>query len=143
MEKPIVIERIFDASINDLWRAITEKDLMKLWYFDLEEFRAELGFIFEFKGLTEDCVEYIHICEVIEVVPEKKLTYSWKYKGYDGISFVTFELFEMGSKTNLVLTHSGIETFPRSNPDFAPHNFESGWNQLINISLNQFLLKTA
>ena len=143
MEKPIVIERIFDASINDLWRAITQKDLMKLWYFDLEEFKAEPGFIFEFKGLTEDCVEYIHICEVTDVIPEKKLTYSWKYKGYDGISFVTFELFEMGSKTNLVLTHSGIETFPRSNPDFAPHNFESGWNQLINISLNQFLLKTA
>jgi len=137
--KPFYMERIFDADRENLWRAITEKELMKLWYFDLEEFKAEVGFKFQFTGCTEDKTEYTHLCEVTEVVLGEKLTYSWSYKGYEGISFVTFELVDLGEKTKLKLTHAGLETFPITNPDFAPHNFESGWNQIINISLNKYV----
>lgn len=137
---PIVIERIFEAQITDVWQAITEKELMKQWYFDLAEFRAEVGFTFEFIGGPEDGIQYVHQCEIIEVIPHKKLTYSWKYKDYEGVSFVTFELEASGTNTILTLTHSGIETFPDSNPDFAIHNFETGWNHIINTSLDQFLL---
>ena len=45
-----------------------------------------------------------------DVVDGKKLTYSWRYDGYPGNSFVTFELFGEGQKTRLKLTHEGIET---------------------------------
>ncbi len=136
---PIIIERLFTAEIEDVWRAITEKELMKQWYFDLDEFRAEVGFTFEFIGGPEDGIQYVHQCEITEVIPQKKLTYRWKYKGYAGASFVTFELVASGTNTKLILTHSGIETFPDSNPDFAIHNFETGWNHIINTSLDQFL----
>lgn len=71
-------------------------------------------------------VQYLHLCEITEVVPEKKLTYSWRYNGYEGNSFVTFELFEQESKTLLILTHKGLETFPKENKDFAMENFEKG-----------------
>lgn len=141
MEKPFYIERVFDADSKSLWKALTEKELMKLWYFDLAGFKAEVGFEFQFTGCTQDNTEYIHLCEVTEVIPEKKLTHSWRYKGYDGNSFVTFELEAMGEKTKLKLTHAGLETFPISNPDFAPHNFESGWKQIINDSLQKYIEK--
>ncbi|OAD90865.1 ATPase [Aequorivita soesokkakensis] len=137
--KPIVIERVYNASISKVWKAITDKEEMKKWYFDLAEFKPEVGFKFQFMGGTEDN-EYLHLCEITEVIPEKKLTYSWRYDGYEGNSFVSFELFEKGDETRLKLTHRGLESFP-NNPDFAKTNFEMGWDQIINTSLKEYLSK--
>lgn len=137
-EKIVTVERIFNANKKYVWRAITEKELMKLWYFDLSDFKAHIGFKFEFIGRTEDGTQYKHLCEIIEVITEKKLTYSWQYEGYEGITYVTFELFDEKENTRLKLTHSGLETFPAI-PDFAIHNFEVGWNEIINNSLKNFL----
>ncbi|WP_205945043.1 SRPBCC family protein [Pedobacter psychrodurus] len=67
------------------------------------------------------------------------MTYSWRYDGYSGVSFVTFELFEQGAKTLLRLTLTGIETFPLENTNFGLHNFEEGWNEIINNSLKNHL----
>jgi uncharacterized protein YndB with AHSA1/START domain len=137
--KIVTIERIFNARRKDVWRAITEKDLMKQWYFDLPEFKAEVGFTFEFTGGEEGGPQYLHHCEITEVIKEKKLTHTWMYVGYSGISYLTFELFDVGKKTKLKLTHSGIDTFPAEIADFAFHNFEAGWNHIINIGLTSFL----
>ena len=137
--KPIIVERKYNAPISKVWKAITDKEEMKQWYFDLAEFQPELGFKFQFIGGTEDN-QYLHLCEIIEVIPKKKLTYSWRYDGYEGNSFVTFELFEEGDETRLKLTHRGLESFP-NNPDFARKNFEMGWDQIINTSLKEYLSK--
>ncbi|HET8803839.1 MAG TPA: SRPBCC domain-containing protein, partial [Aequorivita sp.] len=107
------------------------------WYFDLAEFKAEVGFKFQFMGGTEDD-QYLHLCEILEVVPKKKLTYSWRYDGYEGNSFVTFELFEEGGNTRLKLTHRGLESFP-DKKDFSKSNFEQGWDEIINTSLMHYL----
>jgi uncharacterized protein YndB with AHSA1/START domain len=72
------------------------------------------------------------------VIAQKKIAYSWRYKGEPGNSLVTFELFGEGEKTRLKLTHSGIETFPKT-PAFAPKNFETGWTQLIGSELKRFV----
>ncbi|MCP9763274.1 SRPBCC family protein [Lacihabitans soyangensis] len=141
MKPDIVISRVFDADISLVWRAITEKELMKEWYFDLEKFEPIVGFRFEFKGGHEDGIQYNHLCEITEVEFEKKLTYSWKYEGYEGLSFVSFELSSENNKTQLDFTHSGLLSFPSSNPDFAVHNFEQGWTHFIDHALPQFLIK--
>jgi uncharacterized protein YndB with AHSA1/START domain len=135
------IERIFNAKRADVWRAITEKELMKQWYFNLPEFKAEVGFVFEFTGGEEGGTQYIHRCEVTEVIAEKKLSHTWCYVGYEGVSYLTYELFSEGDKTKLILTHSGIETFPATINDFAFQHFEAGWNHIINTALKNFLEK--
>jgi uncharacterized protein YndB with AHSA1/START domain len=139
--KIFTIERVFKSNIKDVWRAITEKELMKQWYFDLQEFKAEVGFTFEFTGGEEGGEQYLHRCVITEVVFEKKLSHTWSYVGYDGTSCLTFELSEEGVNTKLKLTHSGIESFPENVADFAFHNFEAGWNHIVNISLKDFLEK--
>lgn len=138
--EPFVIERTFRAPAEKVWRAITDKDQMKQWYFDLAEFKPEVGFEFQFEGGTKDKC-YVHLCKVTEVVVGKKLTYSWRYEGFEGNSFVTFELFDEGDETRLKLTHEGLETFPLNNPDFAKANFVAGWTQLIGTSLKTFVEK--
>ncbi len=137
----IILERLFNVSPTKVWKALTDKNEMKNWYFNLEEFKAEVGFKFKFTGGHDNAVQYLHLCEITEVIPNKKLSYSWCYDGYTGISFVTFELFEQNNKTLLKLTHQGIETFPIENKDFAIHNFEEGWNEIINNSLSKYLEK--
>lgn len=136
-EEPFVIERTYNASAARVWQAITDKEQMKQWYFDLDAFRPEAGFEFRFYGGTEDC-NYLHLCRVTEVVPGRKLTYSWRYDGYEGNSFVTFELFPEGEKTRLRLTHTGLESFPE-HPDFRRESFAAGWNAIIGRSLPGFL----
>jgi uncharacterized protein YndB with AHSA1/START domain len=141
--QPIVVERLFEAPAAKVWKAITDKNEMKKWYFDLAEFRAEKGFRFQFSGGPSPEKQYLHLCEVTEVVPGKKLTYSWRYDGYAGISYVTFELMERGDTTLLKLTHTGLESFPQDNPDFAASNFQMGWNDIINQYLKNYLGGTA
>lgn len=137
-ETAFTIERMYRAKASEVWHAITDREAMSEWYFDLAEFRPEPGFTFKFYGGTEH-KQYLHLCEVTEVIPGKKLTYSWKYDGYPGMSYVTFELFEEGDQTRLRLTHKGLETFPADEPDFARKNFEAGWTALIGKSLREFV----
>jgi uncharacterized protein YndB with AHSA1/START domain len=137
-DEPIVIEKVLNAPVARVWKAITSKDEMKQWYFDLAEFKPEVGFKFQFEGGPKD-KSYLHLCTVTEVVPGRKLTYSWRYDGYAGNSFVTWELFEEGAKTRLKLTHAGLETFPKENPDLAKHNFVRGWTDIVNTSLTDYL----
>ena len=133
-----VIERTYDAPIAKVWKAITDKDEMKKWYFDLAAFEAEVGFEFQFLGGSEE-KKYLHLCKVTDVVPGKKITYSWRYEGYEGISYVTFELFDENNKTRLKLTHEGLQTFPKDNADFAKTSFAAGWTYILGTSLKQYV----
>ena len=139
--EPFIIERTYAAPVEKIWKAITDKNEMKQWYFDLAEFKAEVGFEFHFTGGPSPERQYVHRCKITEVVPGKKLTYSWRYDGYKGNSFVTFELFGEGKNTRVKLTHAGLETFPNENPDFAKHNFVAGWTDIIGRSLKEYVEK--
>ena len=139
---PVVIERIYNAPVERVWQAITDKAQMKQWYFDIAQFEPRVGFEFSFTGGTEDQT-YLHLCKITEVIPYKKLSYTWRYDGYEGNSLVTFELFDEGGKTRLKLTHEGLETFPTTDPNFAKESFAQGWTYIIGTSLPSFVEKTA
>jgi uncharacterized protein YndB with AHSA1/START domain len=134
---PLVLERTFNAPVATVWKAITNRDEMKKWYFDLKEFKPEVGFQFQFSVEHEGMV-FDHRCRVTAVVPNQKLAYTWRYEGHPGDSLVTFELFPEGNRTRVRLTHEGLETFPAL-PAFAPKNFMEGWTDLIGSRLKEFV----
>lgn len=136
--EPIVKEVLLKAPVSVVWKAITDKDEMKEWYFDLNEFKPEPGFKFSFIGGTEEH-QYIHLCKITDVIPERKLTYTWKYEGYPGESVVSFMLIPEGENTRLRLTHEGLETFPYDNPDFKKENFDAGWSEIIGSSIKKYI----
>jgi len=135
----VVIERTFNAPVARVWKALTDADEMRVWYFDLKEFRSEVGFEFEFT-VEHEGMRYHHLCKITEVIPQKKIAYTWRYAGEEGDSLVTFELFADGDKTRLSLTHEGLETFPKL-PAYVRANFEAGWTNIIGSSLKQFVEK--
>ena len=134
----VVVERTLDASVPRVWKALTDVDQMRQWYFDLKDFEPQVGFEFEFI-VEHEGNSYHHLCKVTEVVLEKKIAYTWRYKGEPGDSLVTFELFPDRDKTRLKLTHTGIESFPRT-PAYARKNFEAGWTAIA-TEFEQFLGK--
>jgi uncharacterized protein YndB with AHSA1/START domain len=136
-DEPVVVERTFDAPLSLVWKALTDKEDIKQWSFEIPEFAPKVGFEFQFYAGGDD-EKYLHRCKITEAVPKRKLAYTWRYEGYAGDSLVTFELFPEGSKTRLKLTHEGLETFPRL-PAFARKNFMEGWTQIVGTSLKNFV----
>ena len=137
MEDPVMVEAIYDVPADVVWRALTDNSQMKKWYFELDEFHPKVGFRFQFEGGSENKT-FTHLCEITEVIPENKISYTWKYEGYPGCSEVTFQLTSSGGKTKLNLTHDGLETFP-SLPDFEKENFRKGWESIIGTNLKNFV----
>lgn len=132
---PLVVERTFDAPVQRVWEAMTNVNNIGRWFFDLKEFKPEVGFKFEFT-VQHEGFTYRHLCQVTDVIPQKRLAYTWRYDCYEGDSLVTFELVAEGDKTRLKLTHDGLETFPET-PQFVRKNFMQGWT-FISGALKDF-----
>lgn len=135
--EPLVVERTFDAPVQQVWEAMTNVNNIGRWFFDLKEFKPEVGFKFGF-AVEHEGFTYRHQCQVIDVIPQKRLAYTWRYDGFEGNSLVTFELVAEGDKTRLKLTHDGLETFPKT-PQFARKNFLQGWTSLVGTSLKDYV----
>lgn len=136
----VVMEITIQAPVDRVWQALTDVDQMRQWYFDLKAFKPEVGFEFQFSVEHEGNI-YDHRCKVVEVIPQKKLAYTWRYEGQPGDSTVTFELFGEEDQTRLRLTHTGLETFPKL-PAYARQNFVNGWTEILGSSFKNYLEKT-
>jgi uncharacterized protein YndB with AHSA1/START domain len=131
--QPIVKEISINAPASRIWKAITTKEEIKQWSFDIAEFEPIPGYEFRFNGGNEER-QFLHICVVKEVIENKKLSYSWSYDDLPGIeTLVTIELFEQSPHTTLVrLTHEGVDQFPQDK-NFARGNFEMGWTEITKL----------
>jgi uncharacterized protein YndB with AHSA1/START domain len=141
LAEAVVVERTLNVPVEQVWKALTDVDQMREWYFDLKEFKPKPGFEFEFV-VEHEGNKYHHLCRITEAVPEEKIAYTWRYKGEPGESLVTFELSGEGEKTRVKVTHTGIETFPKT-PAYARKNFETGWTAIIGTELKQFVERKA
>lgn len=137
-QAPVIVEKVINAPVARVWQALTDKAQMKQWYFDVSDFQPVVGFTFEFSG-GSDTKTFRHLCRVTEVVPERRLAYTWRYDGYPGDSLVTIELTDEGAATRVKLTHTGLETFPQETGDFARENFRMGWTEIVGFLLPKFV----
>lgn len=137
---PVVIEVTLNAPSDRVWQAITDKDKMKQWYFEVPEFKPEVGFEFKYYGGEEGGKKYPTSCKILAVVPGRKLVHTWSFDEYPHETIVTFELFPEGDRTKLRLTHEGLDTMPAQYPDtVSAKNHQEGWTYIIGTSLKQFV----
>lgn len=141
--EPFIIETIYYTTVENVWKAITNSNEMKQWYFDVPGFRAELGFEFHFNSEPDEERQYYHQCMITEVKPLRKLAFTWQYSHYEFVTMVVIELFQQGDgTTRLILTHEGLEAYPESDPDFSRDSFREGWTWIINTALKAYIEKT-
>jgi uncharacterized protein YndB with AHSA1/START domain len=132
-----VIERTYNAPVSVVWQAITNPAAIKQWFMPFEGFRPEIGCEFTFTAEDHDHVSWVHLCTVKEVIPQKRLAYTWRYEGHAGDTLVTMELMPEGDATHIKLTHSGLGTLPKI-PALARENFAAGWTDLIGRLLKEY-----
>jgi len=133
-------EQVYAAPLEWVWRALTNMEEMRIWYFpQLEEFEPIVGFEFVF---ADDNSPYQKSWRVTQVETGRVLAHTWDYKSFPGSSLVTFELFEEGIRTRLKVSHTGLSTFP-DDPHFARTRFESGWQTLLGRNLKDHLAKIS
>lgn len=112
-----------------VWEYLTKPDLMEQWLMK-NDFQPIIGYDFEFRtnpvpGLDFDGIFY---CKVLEIVPFKKLSYSWKCGPGGGKitvdSVVVWTLQPKDKGTELFLVHSGFSEIENFNMYTA---LNDGW----------------
>ncbi len=137
---PVIVTQAFEATADSVWATITDRNRMIRWFFgEIPDFKPLIGFETVF-DVENNGLIYPHRWKITECVPNRKITYSWKYDGYPGESFVVWELSSQAPLTILTLTHYGMESFPQDNPDFSRESCLAGWNYFIHERLRAYLV---
>jgi len=96
-----------------VWNYLTKAELMAQWLME-NDFQPVVGYDFQFRSRPVPALDFdgIVYCKVVEVVPLKKLSYSWKTGPGDGKIFVdslvVWTLHQKDEGSELELEHRGF-----------------------------------
>jgi uncharacterized protein YndB with AHSA1/START domain len=114
MQKTIKHQFFFPNPPEAVWEYLTKAELMKQWLMP-NDFQLILGYDFQFttKPMPGLNLDGIFHCKVVDIVPFKRLSYSWKGgSGGGDISLDTLVVWTLIAKdkgTELQLVHSGFK----------------------------------
>lgn len=127
----VSIEKVFPAPIVQVWRAWTIPNLILQWIgSDPEgkgisaEMTVQPGGYFQITFANADGTEFTCMGRYSEVIPLKKLAFSWAWKNEPGAeSFVTVQFSEQKSDaTRMYFEHSGLG-------NDSSHEYLIGWGR--------------
>lgn len=134
--KVIRKEIVIDAPPAKVWGHITDPDKIAGWLMPTD-FAAEVG-----RGFSMHCGTQGPITgEVTEVIPLKKLVYTWTSALIKAETTVTITLTEENGKTRLVLEHSGWQT-PPTDPEVVDEH-DKGWAKHLRSLQDEVAGKTS
>lgn len=113
MTKIIKHQFFFPHPKETVWEYLTKPELMEQWLMK-NDFQPIVGLDFQFRTNPIASLDFdgIFYCKVLEIVPFKKLSYSWKSGPGEGKitldSVVVWKLEATDKGTELFLEHSGF-----------------------------------
>jgi uncharacterized protein YndB with AHSA1/START domain len=113
MTKSINHQFFFPHSPQAVWEYLTNPELMELWLMK-SNFQPVMGHDFQFRTKPVPDLNFDGVChcKVLEIVPFKRLSYSWKCGPGDGTlnidSVVIWKLQPKDKGTELFLEHSNF-----------------------------------
>lgn len=141
MSTPITVQYKINAPAEKIWKALTDKNEMKSWYFDIQDFALEIGKEFNFYEPGGEN-KYHHQGEILEIIPNQKLKHTWSYPDFSALkTIVTWELLPEDGQTLVKLTHENIENFKDLGDGFSRDSFTQGWNTILGQSLKEYVEK--
>jgi len=130
MKKDIIKQLLLQKNPSEVWDYLTIPELLAEWLMN-NDFKLAVGHKFQFQSKAgKDCeTEGVAYCEVLQIIPLKFLSYSWRAKGADGIitvdSVVSWTLSEKNGGTELLFQHKGFSL----EEDYQSHS--KGWDNCV------------
>ena len=116
MEKSEIKKTIMtNSDPAKVFRKISDEGELKKWWVDVPELELKQGgkMLFRFLKENSEMLEKDYVVEgkVLQVEPDKKLTYTWKPVDDPDFpdSVVDWTIEQIDSKTKITLTHSGLQ----------------------------------
>jgi len=127
--RTVTVEREIAYPPEKIWRALTQPHLIEEWLMK-SDFAPVVGHQFDFRG-DWGSVD----CEVLEVEPNRSLSYTWAAMGLESV--VTWTLTPSSAGTRLRMEQTGF----RADQEQAYQGAKFGWAKFFK-SLEQVLART-
>jgi uncharacterized protein YndB with AHSA1/START domain len=129
IKKTIVIE----APPSAVFRALTDEQELTQWFPSQAKMEARVGGVVEFRFIRPDGENHMLYGRVLEIVPDKKLSYTWNFARRDQVQETvtwTLEPVDGGGKTKVTLVHAGFEK-PSQKDVESGYSYEAGWAYFV------------
>lgn len=131
MQRDIHLKWFFAQKPEEVWACLTDSKLMGEWLMP-NDFKPVVGHRFTFKAKPRAGWNGKSYCEVLELEPLKKISYSWRGGPSDEEvsldSVVTWTLEAKGEGTELRLAHTGFRGLKNY---FVSMVMEKGWKKIV------------
>jgi uncharacterized protein YndB with AHSA1/START domain len=131
----IVVDEVFPHTPATIWKVLTDGDMITRWLMPLTGWAPVKGTHFSFPTKPEGEWDGVIRCEVLEVIPNERLVYTWTSGHQSATGYVsrldtlvTWTLTRHDSGTRLRLVHSGF-VMPKNAAVFQ--NINGGWTKVI------------
>jgi uncharacterized protein YndB with AHSA1/START domain len=131
----IIVDEVFPHAPETIWKALTTGDLIARWLMEARGFAPVVGNRFTYQTRPAGEWDGTIRCEVLDVVPNERLVYSWKGGHEANVGYgsrldtvVAWSLTRVEGGTRVRVVHSGFE-LPRN--ETAYRNMSDGWKTVV------------
>lgn len=135
MKRDIHLQATFPHPPDRVWRALTEPKAMAEWLM-ANDFEPKVGHRFRFTAKPQPGWDGTVDCEVTEVVPLRRLSYSWSNGKNKMSTQVTWTLEAVDGGTRLTLDHKGFDGLGAIMVSFM---LQSGWKGMFRTRMPKVL----
>lgn len=141
MQRDIIQKWSLQHPVEQVWEHLTKPELIAEWLME-NDFKPVVGHKFNFRAKPRIKIGFdgIVYCEVKEVVPNKRLSYTWRGGPGNGKiildSVVTWTLTPTATGTDLLLEHTGFQGLKNL---IAYFMIGRGWQGKIQERFNKLL----
>jgi uncharacterized protein YndB with AHSA1/START domain len=131
----IVVDEVFPHAPEAIWKTLTTGELIGRWLMAPAGFEPVKGKHFTFQTTPAGAWDGVIHCQVLEVMPNKRLVYAWKGGHEENAGYgspldtvVTWILSRSENGTRLRLVHSGF-VLPKNASAFK--TMGEGWKKVV------------
>jgi uncharacterized protein YndB with AHSA1/START domain len=133
--RDIVVEETFPHAPEKIWKTLTTGALIGRWLMAPTGFEPVKGKRFTFQTKAGGAWDGVIHCQVLEVIANERLAYSWKGGHEDNVGYgapldttVTWTLSRTANGTRLRLVHAGF-VMPKNKS--AVETMGGGWRKVV------------
>jgi uncharacterized protein YndB with AHSA1/START domain len=134
-KKQIRVESLIEAPAAEVWKAITDKELVSEWLMETN-IEPRKGFRAYFKMKPMPGFDGNIVCEVKDVQENKLFEYTWQSNWMKEPTTIRFTLEPAPKGTLLVLEHWGFKGFSGF---FLKKMMSGGWKTMLSKRIPQLI----